>query len=129
MKTIAVVIVVVVAGLCWQVVRSSETIPERELSFSQLLEEVKAAKIKKLVVYTSGEIIGESVDRSVQVRTMAPPNYTKHYDVFEQNSVDYLVRDDSIAWGALAVGAVIGSVVTILMIAGVQPFVRRRPRP
>ena len=50
-----------------------------------------------------------------------PRNYTKFYDVLEENSVDYVVSDDGFAWSAFIGGAVAGIVVLVLPVG----FIRR----
>jgi hypothetical protein len=119
-KVVGVCFILVVGILYWNVITHAERIPERYLSVPQLLNDIKSGKIKRLVLYSSGIITGTYVDGSARIRSMVPRNYVKHFDAFEQNSVDFMVRDDSFAWRTF-----VGGAITMLIMIGLPGVVSR----
>src|SRR5215475_320113 len=119
-KTIGALVLGLVGVLSWSLAKHTASAPVRSLSVPQLIAEIRAGKVTSLVILSSGAVLGSSADGSTRVRSMVPPNYTRLYDVLDQQQVQYWVRDDGFAWGAYFGGA-----LTVVFLAGLVVAIQR----
>jgi cell division protease FtsH len=77
-KTAIVWIVLICVGvLLWMVVKSNRTAPEQQVTFTEFLKKVDDGSVKKVTI--SGTEVKGVTQENVQLRTVAPVNYTEYY--------------------------------------------------
>jgi len=89
-------LVILLSGvLLWSVVKNNSTgVKEREVNFSQFLQDVDQGKIKDVTVY-GPEVRGDYRDEKAGFHTTVPPNYTDMYKSLRDKGVNITVKDVS----------------------------------
>jgi cell division protease FtsH len=86
-------VIVISAALLWQVVKSDGNESIREISYSQFLSEVSAAKVSKVTI--SGiRVVGESRDATF-FRVVVPGNQQAMLEALQQQNTEIWFRDVS----------------------------------
>src|SRR5450631_2355796 len=89
------VVILCMAGLLWTVVRPGKTKPDVNLSFTQFMAEVEAAKIKSVKI-TGNEVQGTyRNDTGAALHTMIPVNYPDIYKALKEKDVDVEIKNDT----------------------------------
>jgi cell division protease FtsH len=85
-KTAIVWIVLICVGvLLWMVVKSNRTAPEQQVSFTEFLKKVDDGSVKKVTI--SGTEVKGVTQENVQLRTVAPVNYTDYYKQIREKGI------------------------------------------
>ncbi|MGC2211011.1 MAG: ATP-dependent zinc metalloprotease FtsH [Candidatus Korobacteraceae bacterium] len=89
-------LVILLSGiLLWSVVKNNNTgVKEREINFSQFLNEVDQGKIKDVTVY-GAEVRGDYLNEKATFHSTVPPNYTDMYKTLRDKGVNITVKDVS----------------------------------
>jgi cell division protease FtsH len=99
------VVLICVAVLLWQVVRTAKTPREKEITFSQFLADVEAGKVKKVII-SGTEVHGSYRDESAGLRTLIPANYPDTYKLLQEKGVDIEIKEvNSGNWISILVNA------------------------
>jgi cell division protease FtsH len=94
------------AVLLYVVVKSSNTRPTQELSFTRFVDMVNADRVKSVVV-TGNDVTGTYKDEKSDLRTTIPLNYPHIYDVLSEHNVDVKVKESSSGnWMGLLLNAI-----------------------
>lgn len=100
------VILICVAVLLWIVVQTGKTRQERQLTFTQFLNQVDAGKVKKVTI-TGTDVRGEYKDEQAGLRTVIPSNYPDVYKLLRDKSVDVDIKETSSGnWVSILINAV-----------------------
>jgi cell division protease FtsH len=98
-------VLICVAVLLWQVVRTAKTPREKEITFSQFLADVEAGKVKKVII-SGTEVHGSYRDESAGLRTLIPANYPDTYKLLQEKGVDIEIKEvNSGNWISILVNA------------------------
>jgi cell division protease FtsH len=99
------VVLICVAVLLWTVVRTGKGRTERQITFTDFVDQVKDKKVKEVNI-TGNEVHGVYQDGQTGLRTMIPSNYPALYDLLQQNGVNVEIKDsNSNPWFSLLVQA------------------------
>ncbi len=99
------IVLICVAVLLWQVVRTAKTRPERELTFTDFVNDVEAGRVKKVVI-SGTEVRGTYKDDSAGLRTLIPSNYPDTYKLLQEKGVNIEIKEvNSGNWISLLVNA------------------------
>jgi cell division protease FtsH len=97
------VVLICVAVLLWTVVRTGKSRTEKQISFSEFVDQIKDKKIKEVTI-SGNEVHGVYQDGQSGLRTMVPTNYPALYDLLQQNGVNTEIKDsNSNPWFSLLV--------------------------
>ena len=99
------VVLICVAVLLWQVVRSNKTRTDKELSFSQFMSDVELGRVKKVTI-SGTEVHGTYREDSAPLHTLIPANYPDTYKVLQEKGVDIEIKEvNSGNWISILVNA------------------------
>jgi len=99
------VVLICVAVLLWQVVRSGKGRADRQITFSQFLADVEAGNIKQ-VTFRGTEVRGEFTNAPEAFHTQSPLNYPDLYKILQEKKVTMdLQESNSNGWISLLVNA------------------------
>jgi cell division protease FtsH len=84
-----------VAILLWQVVKQAKNPPEKALSYTQFVQEIKAGKFKKVTIFSNWEVKGSYSDQTYSFRVLIPSNNPKIYDILDEHGVEYDIKEVS----------------------------------
>ncbi|MCZ2075113.1 MAG: ATP-dependent zinc metalloprotease FtsH [Bryobacterales bacterium] len=99
------VVLICVAVLLWQVVRTAKTRPEKEITFTQFVNEVEAGKVRKVTI-SGTEVRGTYRDDSGGLRTLIPANYPDTFKLLQEKGVDIEIKEvNSGNWISILVNA------------------------
>ena len=69
------VVMLATALLLWQVVRTGSPSRERELSFSEFMNQAEQGNIGEITLYATNEVRGQFKKENVKLKTVVPPDY------------------------------------------------------
>jgi len=99
------VVLICVAVLLWQVVRSGKGRADRQINFSQFLADVEAGNIKQ-VTFRGTEVRGEFTNAPEAFHTQSPLNYPDLYKILQEKKVTMDFQEsNSNGWISLLVNA------------------------
>jgi len=99
------VVLICVAVLLWQVVRSGKGRADRQITFSQFLADVEAGNIKQ-VTFRGTEVRGEFTNAPEAFHTQSPLNYPDLYKILQEKKVTMDFQEsNSNGWISLLVNA------------------------
>jgi len=99
------VVLICVAVLFWQVVRSGKGRADRQITFSQFLADVEAGNIKQ-VTFRGTEVRGEFTNAPEAFHTQSPLNYPDLYKILQEKKVTMDFQEsNSNGWISLLVNA------------------------
>jgi cell division protease FtsH len=99
------VVLICVVVLLWTVVRTGKGKPDRQLTFTDFMDNVDQGKVKKVTV-TGTEVRGEFAD-GVPLHTTIPMNYPQIYDLLRAKKVDVDVKEaNSGSWLSVLINAI-----------------------
>ncbi|MBI3472874.1 MAG: ATP-dependent metallopeptidase FtsH/Yme1/Tma family protein [Candidatus Solibacter usitatus] len=84
-----------VAILLWQVVKQAKNLPEKKLTYTEFVQQIKAGKFKKVEIASNFEVKGAYTDQTATIRVLLPANNPKIYEILEENGVEYEIREVS----------------------------------
>jgi cell division protease FtsH len=100
------VILICVVVLLWTVVRTGSTKAQRQLTFTEFMNEVEAGKVKSVTI--SGiDVNGQFKDEQVTLRTTIPTNYPNVYTVLREKGVNVEIKEaTSGSWVSVLINAI-----------------------
>ncbi len=115
------VVLICVVILLVTVVRTGSTQMEKELTFTQFVDEVEAGKIKEVVI-TGNEVKGRFKDDNAPLRTIIPANYPDIYKLLQDRDVDVKIKETGTGhWMSLLFNA-----IPLLLLAAFWIFMMRQ---
>ncbi len=115
------VVLICVVILLVTVVRTGSTQMERELTFTQFMDEVEAGKIKEVVI-TGNEVKGRFKDDNAPLRTIIPANYPDIYKLLKDRDVNVKIKESGTGhWMSLLFNA-----IPLLLLAAFWIFMMRQ---
>ncbi len=100
------IVLACVAVLLWQVVKNAKTRPEKNLSFTQLIQEIEEGRIKKVSISNGSEVKGLSSDGTVDIRSTIPGNYPEIYKLLQEKKVEVEIKEvGSSNWVSILINA------------------------
>ena len=88
------VVLICVAVLLFAVVRTGQGIKEDNISFTALLDKVKAGEVKEVTI-AAGEVHGVYQNPQLGFKTQVPANYPALYDLLNDKKVIVTMKDTS----------------------------------
>ncbi|MBK9169159.1 MAG: ATP-dependent zinc metalloprotease FtsH [Bryobacterales bacterium] len=89
------VLLLCVAILLWQVVKSAKNKPEKELTFTEFIREVDSGRVRKVTITNNSEVKGAYADGSAELKTIIPGNYPDIYTILQDKKVEIEIKDTS----------------------------------
>ena len=86
------VVLICVAVLLWTVVRTGKGRTEKQITFTEFIDQVKDKKVKEVNI-AGNEVHGVYQDGQSGLRTMIPSNYPALYDLLQANNVNVEIKD------------------------------------
>jgi cell division protease FtsH len=122
-KTVVFWVVLIVTGLAlWQVARPGMPTREREISFSEFMNQAEQGNVSQITLYADNEIRGEFKKDSVRLKSVAPPDYPDMIKILRDKGVVISVKEtSSSAWISWVVQA-----APILFFIGIWIFMMRQ---
>ncbi|MSO20851.1 MAG: ATP-dependent metallopeptidase FtsH/Yme1/Tma family protein [Acidobacteria bacterium] len=122
-KTVVFWVVLIVTGLAlWQVVRPGMPDREREISFSEFMNQAEQGNVSQITLYADNEIRGEYRKDAVRLKSVAPPDYPDMIKILREKGVVISVKEtSSAAWVSWVVQA-----APILFFIGIWIFMMRQ---
>jgi len=122
-KTVVFWVVLIVTGLAlWQVARPGMPTREREISFSEFMNQAEQGNVNQITLYADNEIRGEFKKDSVRLKSVAPPDYPDMIKILRDKGVVISVKEtSSSAWISWVVQA-----APILFFIGIWIFMMRQ---
>jgi cell division protease FtsH len=100
------IVLACVAVLLWQVVKNAKTRPEKNLSFTQLIQEIEEGRIKKVSISNGSEVKGLSSDGTIDIRSTIPGNYPEIYKLLQEKKVEVEIKEaGSSNWVSILINA------------------------
>ncbi len=100
------VVLTCVAVLLWIVVQTGKTRQDRQLTFSQFLNQVEAGKVSRVTI-TGSEVRGDYRDGPAGLHTIIPSNYPDIYNLLRQKGVDVDIKEaTSSNWISIIINAI-----------------------
>jgi cell division protease FtsH len=107
------VVLICVVVLLWTVVRSGRGRQERQLTFTELLSEVEAGKVKAVTI-AGVEVRGQYKDENIGLRATIPANYPNVYTLLRDKGVNVDIKEAS---SGNLISVLINAVPFILLLA------------
>jgi cell division protease FtsH len=82
------------ALLLWQVVKSGNPTKEKELNFSQFMDNVDQGKVREVTIYGQSEVRGQLSDNT-HLKTIVPSNYADLIKILRDKGVVINVKESS----------------------------------
>ncbi len=122
-KTVVFWVVLIVTGLAlWQVARPGMPDREREISFSEFMNQAEQGNVSQITLYADNEIRGEYKKDAVRLKSVAPPDYPDMIKILREKGVVISVKEtSSAAWVSWVVQA-----APILFFIGIWIFMMRQ---
>jgi cell division protease FtsH len=99
-------VLILVVVLLWAVVRTGQRRADRQLTFTEFVNEVKSGKVKAVTV-TNMEVHGTYRDENVGLHTMIPANYPNIYTLLQENGVNIDIKEgNSGNWVSVLINAI-----------------------
>ncbi|HWB99656.1 MAG TPA: ATP-dependent zinc metalloprotease FtsH [Bryobacteraceae bacterium] len=99
------VVLICVAVLLWTVVRTGNHRTEKQITFSQFLNEVEAGKVKEVTI-SGNEVHGSYNNENAGLHTLVPTNYPDLYTKLQERNVNIDIKEASNGgWISLLVNA------------------------
>ncbi len=100
------VVLIMVVVLFWTVVRTGQHRDDRQLTFTQFVNDVKANKVKDVTI-NGMEVHGAYKDDNTRLHTLIPANYPDIYKLLQENGVNIDIKEaNSGNWISILVNAV-----------------------
>jgi cell division protease FtsH len=116
------VVVAYLSVLLWQVVKSNKTRPAKAISFSELVNDVKDGKIRKISITDGSDVNGTYKDGS-SLHTLIPDRYTEIYAILQDHGVEIDIKERNQGWVALLFNA-----TPFILLIGFWIFMMRQVR-
>ena len=88
------VVMLATALLLWQVVKSGNPTKEKELNFSQFMDNVDQGKVREITIYGQSEVRGQLSDNT-HLKTVVPSNYADLVKILRDKNVVINVKESS----------------------------------
>jgi cell division protease FtsH len=98
------VVLVCVALLAWQVVKSGRTRPQKTITFTGFIREVEAGKVWKVTI-SDGHVQGEYKDNASILHTLIPRHYVEIYKILQDSGVEIEIEEKSGGWVSVLINA------------------------
>ena len=87
------VVLICVAVLLWTVVRTGKGRTEKQITFTEFLDQIQDKRIKEVTI-AGNEVHGVYQDGQTGLRTMIPANYPDLYTQLHQSGVNVEIKAD-----------------------------------
>ena len=116
------VVLILVVVMLWTVVRTGQKHADRQLTFSEFVNDVKAGKVRSVTV-TGMEVHGVyKDDNNTALHTLIPANYPDIYTLLQSNGVNIDIKESSSGgWFSVLVNA-----VPFILLLGFWVFMMRQ---
>jgi len=104
----------------WQVARRMDR-SRNEITFTELVRQVEAGKIRKVAISDRTHVKIEYKDNGSEARTLIPANYVEIYSILQGHGVDIEIRETSGGWVSVLINA-----SPFLLLLAVWVFVMRQ---
>jgi len=100
------VVLIMVVVLFWTVVRTGQRRADRQLTFTQFTNDVKAGKVKDVTI-NGMEVHGSYKDDNAGLHTLIPANYPDIYKLLQDNNVNIDIKEtNSGNWVSVLINAI-----------------------
>ncbi len=107
------VVLIMVVALLWTVVKSGQKRADRQLTFTQFVNDVKAGKVQSVTI-NGMEVQGQYKDDNGGLHVLIPANYPNIYTLLQDNGVNIDIKEtNTSSW----VGLLVNAIPFILLIA------------
>ena len=89
------VVMLATALLLWQVVKTGNPAKERELSFTDFMNNVEQGNIAEVTIYGSSEVRGQFKKDGAHLKTVVPANYPDLIRILREKGVVITVKESS----------------------------------
>ena len=94
------------ALLLWQVVKTGNPTRERELTFTQFMNDVEAGNVAEVTIYGNNEVRGQFKRDDTRLKTVIPPDYPDFIKILRDREVIITVKESSTSsWVSILLNA------------------------
>jgi cell division protease FtsH len=106
------VVLACILVLLWKVVKSNQARPDKTISFTEFVSDVKEGKVKKVWITDGVEVNGTYKGSSSPLHTLIPDRYTEIYTILQDHGVEIEIKERNGGW----VGVLFNAAPFILLI-------------
>lgn len=99
------VVLACILVLLWKVVKSNQARPDKTISFTEFVNDVKEGKVKKVWITDGIEVNGTYEGSISHLHTLLPDRYTEIYNILQDHGVEIEIKERNGGWLAVLFNA------------------------